>query len=120
MENTERPPATGSLSQGDHDALIELKTSFKGFLDQYKIDMRELKDGVKVRVDEHDIRLKKIESDLLTIGGVTDAWRRFIAVERWVEEFDLKWKTIIGAAVTIGSVVTFTLGLIGKLTGVLK
>ncbi len=121
MDNQpERSTSSGSLSQVDHDTLIELKTSFAGFLDRYVVDMKDLKDGVKTRVDDHEMRVKKIENEILAIGGTEVAWKRFLIIEKWVNDFQLKWKTIVGVAVTLGSLVTFILGLIAKLTGLLK
>src|SRR3989304_4292780 len=115
----ERQPASGSLSQADHDTLVELKTLFKTFVEQYKIDMKDLQDGIKTRVDDHELRVKKIENDLIAIGGVHEAWKRFLVVEKWSQEFQLKWKTVIGVGVTIGSTVTFILGIIAKIAGLL-
>ena len=116
----ERQPSSGALSQADHDTLIELKTIVKGFLEQYKTDMKELKDGIKLRVDDHEMRIKTIEDDIVAMGGSKTAWERFILVEKWVNEFQLRWKTIVLVATTIGSVVTVVLGIIGKVLGLIK
>ena len=55
---------------GDHDLLIELKTRMEGL----KADIKELSDGTKTQISEHEVRINILEDSktkqttLLSIG----------------------------------------------------
>lgn len=51
--------------QSDHDLLIELKT----IVEAIQKDIGEMKDTTRVRVDDHETRLRSIEFKLWAITG---------------------------------------------------
>lgn len=108
----------------DHDLLIELKTEFKGFVVQYTRDIKDLKDGTKALLDEHEARIKTteskvrdIENSLLTIGGVSSAWSRFEAVEKKITETETKAKFGYALAGAVGAGIATAIGIVTGLLG---
>jgi len=49
------------IRQTDHDILVELRTQFNLFTKQYSLDIKDLKDGTKLMLDDHEVRLRKVE-----------------------------------------------------------
>ena len=53
--------------QTDHDLLVELRTEMRGLRD----DLREMKDGIKEKADDHEARIRVLETNqtrILTWG----------------------------------------------------
>ena len=106
--------------QQDHDSIIRIE----GDINEIKKDIREMKDGIKEQIADHEIRLNVIEKDHQTIGCTKDAFDRLIKVESKVHDFELTFKSNVKLVIVISSVITFLLTtaslIIGVMTGFLK
>lgn len=54
------------VNVNDHDLLIELRTEMKGL----RADVRDLKDGTSVTLNDHENRLRHVESQGNRIIGI--------------------------------------------------
>ena len=49
--------------QNDHDLIIRLDTK----IDDLKVDIKELKDGTAMKIEDHETRLKLIENKITQV-----------------------------------------------------
>lgn len=83
--------------QADHDLNVEHKTILRSVEAQIsKIPIMITEANTKI-----EQRLSLVES-------------RVVIVEKWVDGFQIRWKTIIGIVVFLSSVVSFFLGILLK------
>ena len=64
------------LPTNDHDLLIKLNANFETFTNQYRIDVRELKDGTTKTLADHELRISKIE-DIINQVQPTQTYAEF-------------------------------------------
>lgn len=96
---------TAPLSQSDHDLLIKMSSNFESFLERYRQDMLELKDGALRTVADHEIRLQKLET-IVRVVEPEKALADFRALKQEVHDF----KTSVGAARVVVGLFTAILG----------
>lgn len=108
MENSVQTPPIP-----DHDLLIELKSDFKNFVRQYTVDIKDIKDGTANKLADLDLRLKLMEKLAVEYPPA-----QIIPIvrnnEKWISNFKLTWKLIIGIVTTVGALVGFIVNLIAN------
>lgn len=102
----------------DHDILITLvetvKNNHTALLDKIsgvKSDVGEIKDNVNIQIANHEIRIKAIEDVHNKINAEVEL-KRLDDVYQWMHDFRITWKFILGASITISSIISFFLGTI--------
>lgn len=45
----------------DHDLLITLNADFQSFVRQYRLDIKDLKDGTTMKLGDHESRIRLVE-----------------------------------------------------------
>lgn len=98
------------LQRTDHDTLIRLEGKVDNFLQQYILDMKELKDGTTSKINDHEARIKVFEKIAETL--VTPQGNKVDIM--WQERHDsqLTKKLYIGAIATIGGAIVWLLQLL--------
>lgn len=108
------------IRQQDHDSIIRIE----GDISEIKSDIREMKDGIKDQIMDHEVRLKNIEKDHQSIGGTKEAYERLLRVENTVHDFEITFKSTIKLVVVSSSAITFLLTtislVIGIITGIIR
>lgn len=97
----------------DHDILITLvetvKNNHAAILDKIsgvKDDVAEIKEGVNLRIANHEIRIKELEKlrDELQPHVLVDLIRKN---NQWINDFKLTWKVTLGISSSIAAIVGF-------------
>lgn len=104
--------------KSDHDILITLVESVKNnhatILDKIadvKDDVNEIKQGVNLRIADHELRIKALEK-------LRDELQPHILAEtidknnQWINDFKLTWKVTLGIASSVAAVVGFVIATI--------
>lgn len=88
------------ISGSDHDLIIRLDTKF----DQMAIDIKELKDGTTARLASLEQRVNAIE-DIHNQLHVVDNAKRVETNTLWINNFNVRWKLVVGIASGIGTII---------------
>lgn len=70
------------LQRLDHDTIVRMEAKLDGLI----VDVKSMSDGTAIKIADHESRLKMIESDIIYIGGMKDAWSRFLKVESFIHD----------------------------------
>lgn len=84
----------------DHDILVTLSANFVSFTKQYALDVKELKDGTKLTLDDHETRIRKLEE--------------IVHDDKTTRKAQLRVASLTGA------IVTFVLGTAATVLGILS
>lgn len=93
------------IQRGDHDTLIRVEAKLDGLIADVKI----MNDGTTIRITDHELRLKKIESDGAVIGSVSEAWKRFTTLEGQIHDSGVTTNAYRILAGVVGGIVFFIL-----------
>lgn len=86
------------LQRLDHDTLIRVEVA----VGDIRMDIKELKDGVKDTINNHETRLLKLEK------AVTDERvKAFDDLLLWQRDFNTRWKFVVAIAGVVGSLTGF-------------
>lgn len=102
----------------DHDLLITLvetvKNNHTAVLDKIadvKDDVADIKEGVNLRIADHEVRIKELEKirDELQPYMLADLIKKN---NQWINDFRLTWKITLGIASSVAATVGFIIGII--------
>lgn len=104
-----------TMNTGDHDILVELKTSFKIFTDQYKLDIFELKNdtaktlsSLQTTAEDHDKRIRKLEDVVEQVKPI-ETVAEFRTLQRQFRDFVVRADLLRFIAGGFGAIVFFAL-----------
>lgn len=108
MENKDLPKI-------DHDILITLvetvKNNHAALLDKIagvKEDVSEIKEGVNLKLADHEVRIKALEKlrDEVQPETTLEIIKRN---DKWINEFKITWKTVLVITAAASAIITFIL-----------
>ena len=103
------------IQRTDHDTLIRLEAK----VDQIGVEIKELKDGLNVKVADLDNRVKLMEKLRDELSPI-ESHQRINELWQWKHDFSLTWKVIITIASVVGGVVGFILSVVTNIMGIFK
>lgn len=121
------------MQQSDHDVLITLvetvknqHTALLGKIEDVRnnvrqirdVELRELKDGIHVKVADHEARIRTIEAEHERVNP-EKAVELLQIHDKWITEFKITWKTILVIVGAGSSAVTFILSFVIQLSKIL-
>lgn len=103
------------MRSDDHDLLITLNTKVDGLV----TDVRDLKDGVYSRLQDHERRINRLEHDHVAIGGVETAYEQLKENTDFIKNFQRSWRLVAGFLGLLGSVLGLILQALLSYLGVI-
>lgn len=86
------------LQRQDHDTLIRVEVA----TNDIRSDIKELKDGVKATITDHEVRLVRLEKVV-----TEERIKAFDALLLWQRDFVTRWKFMVGMAGFVGAITGF-------------
>lgn len=86
------------LQRQDHDTLIRVEVA----TNDIRSDIKELKDGVKSTITDHENRLIVLEKAV-----TAEKLKDFDSLVLWHRDFVTRWKFILGISSAVGAIVSF-------------
>lgn len=103
------------IQRTDHDTLIRLETIVTGIAR----DVKELKEGTAQRLALLESRISDLEKTEEQFPAKTTA-EKAIANAQWINDFNVRWKVVVGAASIISSSLTIAIVAIANYLQVFK
>lgn len=109
----------------DHDILITLVETVKNNnltvlekIDDVKQKVQEVNDGISMKVNDHDTRLKNIEK-IVQLSTPEESMKKLNELWQWKTKFQFTWKFIITTAAGVGGLVGFIISSLAGLVSIL-
>jgi hypothetical protein len=93
------------LQRLDHDSIVRMESKLDGLI----ADVKAMGDGMATKVADHDVRLRTLENDVIYIGGIREAWGRFLFIEQQYKENLIKTNIYRVIGGFIGGLIFFIL-----------
>lgn len=97
---------TGKLRRSDHDLLIRLESK----VDDIASDVKDLKDGTGTKLNEHELRIRKLE-ETAEKAQVDKRLNQIDELITWMANTKVSIKYVIAIVATATSILTFFLKL---------
>lgn len=109
----------------DHDILITLVETVKNNnltvlekIDDVKQKVQEVNDGISMKVNDHDTRLKNIEK-IVQLSTPEESMKKLNELWQWKTNFQFTWKFIITIAAGVGGLVGSIISSLAGLVSIL-
>lgn len=93
------------LQRTDHDTIVRMEAK----LDNIGSDVKTMGDGLARSIGEHEARLRSIESDIVSVGGIKPAWERFLKIESYIHDTRLTQNIYRAIAGLVGGAIFWVL-----------
>src|SRR3990167_6603461 len=90
------------IRRSDHDTLIRLETK----VDQIVHDIKELKDGVNVKISNLEIRVRSLEK-IVSESEPVENIKKLDELYKWMIESRISIRLVIAIASILGAIVSF-------------
>ena len=87
----------------DHDLLIELKTDFKAFTQQYRVDISDIKSGTSGTLADHESRINKIEDMINQVQPIMVV-KEFRELQREVRDYVVGAKSVLWVSSLVSAI----------------
>ncbi len=95
--------------QSDHDLLIRVEYKVDGLINE----VREIQDGIRAQLTNHELRLVAIEK-LRDTCDVSENIIKIKELYQWKHDFGLTWKLVVSVASVIGAVASAVISIVFK------